>query len=691
MRCSPCLRWTLLVCLLVIGSFCPTAAVQGQPKAAPPAIPATYPTLTTPWNLGAKPGEQVELLLTGTNLLDATGVWTSFNGEVTIPEGQKDATKLKVQVKVPKDVSFGLQFLRVATKKGISNVRPLTIDPFPVQASNGENKAKTKPQMVPVPCVVTGAASNEAAEYFKFPVQAGKPITLEVLARRLGSPLDPVIILYDASGKELGGYYADDTPGLMSDCRAVYTPKQSGEMIVEVRDTTYRGGADFTYRLRIGQYPGAMTANPLNIQRGKEAKIGFSGPKLEAVPAVSVKAPSDPLTSVVYVSPKDSSGNLGWPVPVRISDHPELTEQEPNNDIKSATTIPVPGGVTGQFLTKNDLDFYKFTGKKGTKYQVVAETFERSSPTEVLVKIQDAKGAELSRTNPQNVPTRLEFTAPADGEFFIVCEHTNYLFGPGEIYHLSVTPMSPIFTLTLGLDRLDVSSGSVGLLPITGFGKLNGWNSPVEVTVVGEDVTGSFTIPASANPQVATPFLVPFLVKPGAKPGPRIVKVKATGQADGQTITRLASTFDPVRASLNGIAIPPEELVTQLAIAVTPEAPFSIAVTPEKVSLAPGGTSKGKLTAKRVGKADEEIVFSVLNPIPNVNVKLVPIAKGKADCEFELSATPQATPGVNQLILKATSKIGGQDVTVILTPLSLTITEAKKKDEPKKKEEPKKK
>ena len=54
-------------------------------------------------------------------------------------------------------------------------------------------------------------------------------------------------------------------------------------------------------------------------------------------------------------------------------------------------------------------------------------------------------------------------------------------------------------------DRIDVPLGGVGLLPVTGLAKLNGFAGPVELTVVGDGLTGSLTLPAAANPQPTAP------------------------------------------------------------------------------------------------------------------------------------------------------------------------------------------
>src|SRR5262249_10447970 len=160
--------------------------------------------------------------------------------------------------------------------------------------------------------------------------------------------------------------------------------KEAGEVIVEVRDSTYRGGGDYFYRLRVGDLPGATTAFPLAVQRGKSASVGVSGPGLDAIPAAAVEAPSDPEQVRIYGAPRREPGVGGWPVPVRLSDYPELVEQEPNNEPATANKIPVPGGISAKFGAASDVDHFAFPGKKGQKLIVSALTYEVNAPTEVL-------------------------------------------------------------------------------------------------------------------------------------------------------------------------------------------------------------------------------------------------------------------------------------------------------------------
>lgn len=670
----------------------PPRPVTAQPKPGqPPAIPKTYPTVTNPAVTGGKRGGSVEVTFAGTELANSTGVWLSFGGKVGGID-QKDAKAApKAKIDIPADAPIGLHSYRLATAVGVSNARPFVVDELPEVEKKAGNNKKDTPQVVPVPCVVVGAAATETADFYKFPVKAGETLTVEAVGRRIGSQIDPVVILYDGTGRELPGLYADDTPGLQADARVTHTFASAGDVIVEVRDTTYRGGADFGYRLRIGNFPGATCAFPLAVERGKKTDVGFAGVGAAGAKPVSLTATSG---DVAYVSPKkDALG--GWPVPVRVHDHPEGVEQEPNNKPTEANVILVPGGVSARFEAKSDIDYFKFAGKKDGKLVIQALTYELALNTEVYMKVLDGKGAELAKSNPQQPVTRIEFTPPADGDYFVTCEHTNYVSGPNEVYHLSIRPAAPDFSVTVGLDRIDAPAGGMGLIPITGVTRANGFAGPIDVTVAGIDgVTGKLTIPSAANPQPGTPLFLPVTAKAGIKPGALVGRVVGTAKIDGKDVTRTAANLETTKLAFGGMPVPPVEVAQQLAVAVTPEPPFALTLTFEKTEVAKGGTLKGKLAAKRADKFAEEIVVaSVVAPATAVP-KLKNVAKDGKDVEVEFAIPATVPAGSGVVVLKGTAKVAGKDVAALVMA-NVTVTEPKKeepkKEEPKKKDEPKKK
>src|SRR5205814_2318736 len=134
---------------------------------------------------------------------------------------------------------------------------------------------------------------------------------------------------------------SNDAPGLQTDARLTYTFKSAGEVLVAVRDVSYRGGGDFHYRLRVGDFPCATTPLPLALRRGSQAQVRFAGPNVEGVAPVEVLAPADSTAESVQVAPRGPTGLYGWPVVLHLSDLEEQLEKEPNNDPKQANRLSV--------------------------------------------------------------------------------------------------------------------------------------------------------------------------------------------------------------------------------------------------------------------------------------------------------------------------------------------------------------
>ena len=80
---------------------------------------------------------------------------------------------------------------------------------------------------------------------FRFTAKKGQVFDIECFARRIRSPLDPVMNLYDGNGRSLVGN--DDSRGPDSYFR--YTFPADGEYVLRVTDHLKRGGETFVYRV----------------------------------------------------------------------------------------------------------------------------------------------------------------------------------------------------------------------------------------------------------------------------------------------------------------------------------------------------------------------------------------------------------------------------------------------------------
>lgn len=608
--------------------------VHSQPKPNAYALPQS-PTLSGPPTLGMTRGTTAEVTLAGANLLDAVAVFTTAPGvTAAIPPGQADAAKLKVQLTAAADGPIGLFQLRVATKHGVSNFRPFCLDELPEVAEAGDISKKEKAQTLNWPCVVTGGVAVEAADYYKVAVKPGQKLMLEVLARRIGSPTDPVIILHDAKTlRELPALYADDTPGLQGDCRLAVPGETEAEYLVEVRDMTYQGGPAHGYRLRVGEYPVAATAFPL-AENTASPRAGFeSGGRFPAIH---------------YLSPK-SSGRRGWPVPVRVTDIPVMEENESNDTPEAANAIPVPGGVSAGFTKKGDRDHFRFEAKQGVKYVVEAATGEFGAATEVYIRILDKAGKELVASDPQKVQARAEVTAAANGPLVIACEHLLYLSGPNEVYFLTVKEARPDVEVVLGTDRIDLPAGGRGVVPVVGLNRLNGQSGRIFLEArVGDSGFGLVAVPEGVIPTADKPILLPIAAG-GVSGGAWPLKVHAFGDGLPNPIRREAAAAEVVKAGFGNLFYPPAEMATQFVAGVY-EPRVTLTLPDDAMTLKPGEKAKVKLARAGGYKGDLALTYPGLPA--GVSATPAVLKADAAEVDVELACDAKAAGGVGRLVVR---------------------------------------
>ncbi len=571
---------------------------------------------------------------------------------------------------LPRDAPIGFHALRLATARGVSNLRLFCIDDLPQILADNKNRTKATAQVVPVPCVVVGRADAEASDYYKIAVTAGQRVSFEVLGRRLGSLFDPQITLFDAkTGRELVGGHNNDAPGLQTDPRLTYTFKEAGEYLVEVRDALYRGGPDYYYRLRIGDFPCATTPLPMAAKRGSKVSVQFAGSMVDGVAPVEVTVPSDPAADTVWVAPKGANGLLGWPVALAVSDLDEVVEQEPNDDPAKANRVPVPGAVSGRFLQKDDKDHFLFTAKKGQRLIIEGHTLELYSPTEVYMVVKDAKGTELLKSNPA-AAARLDFNPPADGDYILFVEHLHHWGSPTEAYRVTLTPPQPGFELTLPIDRFDVPQGAAAVIPLQVVRR--DYTGPIEVSLVGAPpgLTGQTTIAAG---QAAGKLVL--TAGPEVPMKPYIVRVQGKASINGKDEVVAASVRAVVSQNLGGLPYPPRDLNQLVALSVTEKPPFLLTAKFDGGELVRGVPTNLTVTATRQPGFTDAITFNpVVGLPPNVPVPAVKtIAKDQNEAKVAITAAANAPVGQYEFVLTGKTKFQNRDYIVSSLPVSLVI------------------
>ncbi len=145
----------------------------------------------------------------------------------------------------------------VGTGRRASNEVPLAVGALPEQVEAEPNDTRQTAQQVEPPLVVNGRIGTSGdTDVYAFRGRGGGHIVADVVARRLGSPLDSVLVITDADGVPLAVSDDVDDPadGLTThhaDSRLVVTLPADGQYYANVADAQYHGGPDYGYRLRL--------------------------------------------------------------------------------------------------------------------------------------------------------------------------------------------------------------------------------------------------------------------------------------------------------------------------------------------------------------------------------------------------------------------------------------------------------
>jgi len=417
------------------------------------------PRLLTVSPNGAKAGSALEMVLTGTDLEDPTGLLFShpnLKAEiVNEPEPppdpkKKDAPKKKGQVgptmsvrykvTVAPDVPLGMHDVRLVNKFGVSNPRAFVVGDLNevIEQKDAHNDVE-KAQRVELNTTINGAITTPTeVDYYVFAGKKGQRVVVSCPAISIESRLHPVIEVYDAAGKKLGSNR--DYHG--TDALVDVTLPADGDYSVRLFQFTHRaGGPEYFYRLSITTAPWIDAIFPPVVEPGKPATLTLYGrnlpngqPDPTAVlfgtvlekATVTVNVPNDPtaiqrLAFSGHIEPP-SCGLDGFEYRVRnaagssnpyllvLGRNPVVADNNANLTRDKAQEVPVPCEVAGRLDKTHDRAWYAFNAKKGDVYSLELIGERIGAPVDFAIVLY----------NPDpKVPPMIELddVQPADAEF----------------------------------------------------------------------------------------------------------------------------------------------------------------------------------------------------------------------------------------------------------------------------------
>ena len=613
---------------------------------------AVAPTLQNATPNGVQRGTEAEIKFNGSRLADAEEILFYEPGLKVLEFKEIKDGYVLARVKIEADCPLGEHKIRVRTKSGISDLRTLTVGPFPQIDEKEPNTTPDKAQKIPLNTTVLGTISNEDVDYYSVEVKKGEPLSVEVEGMRLGRTMfDPYVAILDKSGKVLAK--ADDTALLIQDTYATIITPADGEYLIEVRETSY-GGSGNPYRVHIGSFPRPSAVFPAGGKAGESLEVKFIGDAVGTFSQTFSLPVPNKFKYGVFAERKGLSApsyNL-----VRISPFGNVNEKEPNDDAKSATVAAgdLPLAFNGIINQKGDVDWYRFTAKKGQTFDINVYARRIRSQLDTVLTIYDAEGKQTLASNDDTggADSYVRYTFPKDGEFTLkISDHLGY-GGPECTYRVEFTPVQPeLNTYIADTARYDAQTRkSIVVARGNRFASLQSIrrkDMPSEVSDLEfamENFPSGITMQAVPIPKDQTTWPVVFEAKVDAPIAGRLADLAIVTPKDSKVSVKggIWQNYDLVQDGNNGVYY--QTWTDKIAVAVVDELPFKISVEPLRAPLVQSGSLDVKIHVERKAGFDEPIkVINLYNPPGTGSTPDITIPKGERSATYQLNANGNAT------------------------------------------------
>jgi hypothetical protein len=289
----------------------------------------TFPRPLAVFPAGAKAGSEMEFKLIG----DVKG---NFSTKAKLPLTTAEGT-------------FGVFGAQGGLKSPSPNlVRVSEFDNFLESEPNNSSK-EASPYEGSLPVAFNGILNEPGdTDYFKFKAKKGESFRFRVYANSIGSPVDPVLYIYDSSMKSVGSN--DDADGT-KDSRVDFKASEDGDYFVRVRDMLNNGGPNFIYRIETEpRSPSIDVTMPEMLRRELQYRKQFNVPRGGYYAMVVNTSRRNFSGDLVFDLPSLPQG-VTWEsgtIPSSVSQFPIL--------LKAASDAPIAGGMFDLLAKNTDKD-----------------------------------------------------------------------------------------------------------------------------------------------------------------------------------------------------------------------------------------------------------------------------------------------------------------------------------------------
>lgn len=458
---------------------------------------------------------------------------------------------------IPADVLPGLVRFQAANANGASPVGFFYVSGG---AETTEETNRKSPQVLAqLPMTVNGQIRLiEEVDKYEFVAPKAGPITIELIARQLGSPLHGLVKVRDDQGKLVVD--RADTEG--TDFATSFIARAGARYTLSLHDLDFAGDRSYVYRLTIAPGPRVEAAYPAAGKRGTTQKFEFVGrgiatgaDQMETVTRdVPIPATAG-LSTFEYVL--DTPGGPARPTTLLVTD---LVEQAEATGARETAVSQLPCALTGSIESRFGADRITVPLKKGEQWRIEAQASDIGSPLDLELSIlgPDGKEAAMNDDAPGTTNALLLFAPAADGlHTLVLTDRSGKSGNRAANYRLVIEPQREDFAISFPA----VLSGPMGAplkLPVK-VTRLGGFKGPVQLSLAG--LPAGVTAPADLMIAEGKADLTLDLASAADAPAvASLVAVSGSGNIAGQTVARPAPPVLVATTMKPRIKITPEGL-----------------------------------------------------------------------------------------------------------------------------------
>ena len=644
-------------------------------KAASPSLGGIQPR-------GAQRGTEAVVTFSGGRLADAAEILVYYPG-ITVKklEVVNDAA-VKVTFAIAPDCRLGEHAFRVRTASGISELRTFWVGALPVIDEKEPNSEFDKPQPIALNTTVHGVVDSEDQDYFVVECKKGQRLSVEVEAMRLGvTVFDPFVAILDAKRFEM--VTNDDSPLIGQDSGCSVVIPADGKYIVLVRESAFSGNGACQYRAHIGNFPRPTAVVPAGGRPNEELEVTFLGDPAGPIKQ-KVKVPADMNDPYWRLHCQTPDGINPTGFKFRIVDVPNAFETPGNISAPAVTAAPIaaPLAFNGVVSKPDEMDYFKFTAKKGQVFDLHCYARRIGSPLDPVLYFGQADGNTIAGNDDSIGPdSYLRITIPADGIFHVRVHDHLKKGGPDYFYRIELTPVQPSVGTTL--PKVDGNNPANQDRQWIAVPKGNRFAA----LLVGNraEFGGPLTMSLGQLPPGLT--MAGEVMDPGLNVVPVVFEAKADAAIGGLLTTINATPADPNMKPKNltsfdaafaigqpGQTVYSRHVVEKAAVAVTDACPYSIEVIEPKVPIVQNGSFNLRIVAKRAAGFKGAItVFPLWTP-PGMGIaSAATIAPEATETVLPMNAAPGALPRKWKTAVTAVSDAGKGPVWVSSQLFTLEI------------------